>query len=96
MLMRGTAGIPEALAWEPSPSPQPLLLRNLGNGVERLLGEGGGEETGSRKANGFFSSHTVLQSAPMLSSLWSQLEYQTLLLFLLMIFGNSSEESVGT
>ena len=42
-----------------TPPSQPLLLRSLGNGVERLLWEGDGEETGSRKASFFFSeSHS--------------------------------------
>lgn len=57
---------------------------------------GMGRKRGAERQAFFFLSHTVFQSAPKLSSFWSQLEYQTLLLFLLVILGSSSEESVDT
>ena len=59
-------------------------------------GWGGNGEQKGKLFFFLFLSHTVLQSAPKLSSFWSQLEYQTLLLVLLVILGNSSEESVDT
>lgn len=63
----------------------PLLLRSAGTVAERLS-QRVWEERERRKASICFPSFTVLWPAPKLSKFGSQLEYQTPLLFLLMIF----------